>query len=243
MKGNTISRLLALFCLAFCFSTAALAHEDQTPPPPPVTHDTNTNTNTNANSSTSTSSPVTNATGGDVKNSGNSSNKNDNLNLSSNKNSNKQGQAQGQGQQQSATASDNGNGNVNGSNNTEIVTHVEAPKIPVATAYAPAAIPTVPCALGYSGGGQGLLAGATGAFTRVDKTCQQLETARNFGISGSRKAYCKVMVSTKWAKKAGVTFDDCMYQDPAPVAATAIPAAPTPAPVQATVEVNPRPLQ
>lgn len=109
---------------------------------------------------------------------------------------------------------------------------MEAPKIPVSTAYSPTAIPTAACALGYGGGGQGVLAGASGGFSRIDKTCQQLEVARSFAISGARLAYCKVAITTKWAKKAGVKLEDCMLQD-APVKAEVI--VPAPLPVQPIV--------
>jgi hypothetical protein len=163
------------------------------------------------------SSSVRDSGNSSVKNSGNSSN--ENLNLSSNKNSNKQGQAQGQdqGQEQSATA-------VNEGNNTSITTNVAAPKIPVNSAYAPNAFPTANCAMAYSGAGQGMLAGAAGAFTRIDKTCQQIETARSFALYDARAAYCKVMISTKWAKKAKVTLEDCMTKEavPAPTPAAAV---------------------
>ncbi len=96
--------------------------------------------------------------------------------------------------------------------------------------------------MGYSGGGQGMLAGAAGMFTRIDKTCQQLEVARSFGISGARQAYCKVMLSTKWAKKAHVNMDDCMFEQPVPAQAAA--AAPVVlAPVTPAVVVNPHQVQ
>jgi hypothetical protein len=77
-----------------------------------------------------------------------------------------------------------------------------------------------------------MLAGASGGFSRIDKTCQQLEVARSFAISGARKAYCMVAITTKWAKKAGVKLEDCMLQD-APVPQAAI--APAPLPVQPIV--------
>jgi len=213
----------------------------------------NTNSNTNNNSSKSDSNAVSTAIaqGGSVKDSGNSSVKDSgNSSIkdsgnSSNTNTNTQGQKQQQQQQQGQTQSSTSSANNSGGNSSNSYSNEEtynAAKIPVATAYAPTAVATVPCALGYSGGGQGLLAGATGMFTRIDKTCQQLEVARSFALSGARTAYCRVMIQTKWAKKASVTMDDCMTL-PAPVAAIAQPPAPVPVTVQPVVDVNPRPLQ
>lgn len=178
------------------------------------------------------------AKGGSVKDSGNSAN--ENTNLSSNKNSNKQGQSQGQDQGQSQSSD-----NSNSGNNTTVDSHnvIQAPKIPVSSAFAPNAFPTANCAMAYSGAGQGMLAGAAGAFTRIDKTCQQLEVARSFALYDARAAYCKVMTATKWAKKAGVTMDDCMTKEavPAPTPAAAIEPVKPVAPVAAIV--NPLPLR
>jgi hypothetical protein len=196
------------------------------------------------------SASFSNAQGGSVKDSGNSSNLNLNSakggdvkdsgnSYSSNKNSNKQGQAQGQDQGQSQE-SVSGASASNEGNNTSITTNVAAPKIPVNSAYAPNAFPTANCAMAYSGAGQGMLAGAAGAFTRIDKTCQQIETARSFALYDARTAYCKVMISTKWAKKAHVTLEDCMTKEavPVPVPAASITTVPE-KPVAAIV--NPYP--
>lgn len=185
---------------------------------------------------TGSSSSSSSSTGGSVNGSGNSSNKNTNA----------QGQQQGQssknkntnnvGSSSDSSASDNGNGNGNGANDTTITTNVAAPKIPVATAYAPAAIATVPCFKAYSGGGQASNFGFSIGGGKVDGTCQTLEVARSYAISGSRKAYCKMMVNLKQSKQAGITFDDCMYEEPAPQASSAAASMP-PAKAQSTATV------
>lgn len=153
-----------------------------------------------------------------------------------------------QGQSQSSTSSATGNGD--NSNDYSSTNNVEAPKIPVMTAYAPTAIPTAGCWKGYSAGAQTMSVGATIGGGKIDKNCRKLETARNFGISGSWVAYCKVMITTQDAKEAGVSFDDCMARQmqPAPAPPVAqvaptpqvivVPAAPAPVPVAVTPAPN-----
>jgi hypothetical protein len=105
------------------------------------------------------------------------------------------GSATGGTQSQSASA--------NGSNDSSYnsTTNVEAPKIPVATAYSPTAIPTVPCFKGFGAGVQTVPVGASFGGGKVDENCAILETARSFALSGSRLAYCKTMLINKYAKK------------------------------------------
>jgi hypothetical protein len=182
----------------------------------PVTGGSSSSTSSVKDSGNSTVGPITVNGGGSsstLKDSGNSSNKNTNTNS-----------VQGGNQQQTVTAAatNNGNGNGNGSNNSNTTyapttnTNIAAPKIPVETAYAASIQPTVNCGLGYSGGGQGMLFGASAAFTRVDKTCQQLEVARSFAGHDSDVAYCKVMIKTKWAKEGKVSLEDCLNTRPRP---------------------------
>ena len=103
-----------------------------------------------------------------------------------------------------ATASNNGN------NSNDSITNLYAARIPVNTAYAPTALPTMNCWKGYSGGAQGSQLGISFGGGKVDENCERLEVARSYGIAGSWVAYCRVMITNKYSKEAGVTFDDCM---------------------------------
>jgi hypothetical protein len=60
----------------------------------------------------------------------------------------------------------------------------------------------------------------------VDENCAKLEVARSFAIHGSNLAYCKVMVTTKYAKAAGISVDDCMQiaEPPESPVSTPVPA-------------------
>ena len=111
----------------------------------------------------------------------------------------------------------NTNNNTNSSDATvsnETTNNVAAPDIPVSTAYAPTALPTVPCFKGYSGGAQTSAFGISLGGGKVDKNCQILETARSFALHGSDLAYCKAMVLTDTAKQAHITVQDCMETHP-----------------------------
>lgn len=149
---------------------------------PPSSSTTNSNTNTNASSATST---------------------------------NTLSQAQKQQQQQNQTQSNtstNSNQSAGGSvsdvgNST---TTVEAPKIPVASAYAPPVFSTTNCFKGYSAGAQTAVIGGSFGGGGIDKNCAALSAAQNLYAMGSRLAACKVIITTKAAKDAGVTMDDCM---------------------------------
>ena len=149
-----------------------------------------------------------------------------------------------QSQTQSATATDNGNG----SNDTSLNQSYQAAKIPVATAYAPTSIPTVPCFKGYGAGVQAPNLGISAGGGKIDEGCNDRETARAYMLMGARKAACKVMVYSKQNKKLGanaVTMEDCMYQDAPPQVAKEEPpvvAAP-PAVVTPVIQVNPLQVQ
>ena len=123
-----------------------------------------------------TSGSSSTATGGSVTASGNSSNKNTNTSNST------------------SSASNNGNGNGNGSNNSSFSSTVEAPKIPVQTAYAPPAIPTAQCFKGMSGGAQTMAFGASFGGGKIDQNCAILEAARS---APSLLARCKVYGSAR----------------------------------------------
>lgn len=157
-----------------------------------------------------------------IKDSGNSSVKNSGN--SSNKNTNKQGQAQGQQQSQTQTNEGNNSTNTNeGNNSSYSSSYREAAQ----SAVAVAPYPTAQCFKGGAIGGQAMTFGFSASAGRIDENCAILEVARNFDSAGERLAACKVKISNKYAKAAGVTLDDCMTVPvPTPVAIV-----PAPAPV------------
>lgn len=179
----------------------------------------NTNTNQSSNSNTNTSS----------------SNSSSNSSATSN-----QKQQQQQTQTQTATggnansSASGGNATSNGDNSNN--TTVNEAKIPVTQAYAPTALPTVPCFKSFGLGAQTVAFGGSFGGGKIDPNCAILETARSFGIAGSWVAYCKTMVTDKYAKAAGVTVEDCLkrYVPPAPVI---VPPAPAPVPETKVVVV------
>ena len=71
--------------------------------------------------------------------------------------------------------------------------------------------------------------GLAGGSSREAKNCALLETARSFDANNERLAACKVKITSKYSKAAGVTLADCMQQElvAAPPIAVAAPA-PTP---------------
>lgn len=230
------------------YSTGDLLFQCQIPTPPstpttPSTSNTNNNSNSNNNSSKSSSSSTSGASAGAVSGSssvakgGSATANGGSVKDSGNSSSSAQGgkggnanQGQDQGQSQSSTSSANGNGN--GANNSEYSsTSNTLVQRNTPMAYAPEAIPSAPCVKGYSAGASGPAFGASFGGGKTDQECEIRETARAFALGGSRIAYCKVLITTKDAKKAGVTLDDCLQQPtPAPVAQTVI-VPPVPAPV------------
>jgi hypothetical protein len=156
---------------------------------------------TNSGNSTSSSSASNS-----LANSGNSSNKNTNNNVNS---------ANGGTANSNSSATNNGNGSNNAS--YQSTTTVEAAKIPVNSAFAPATIPTVDCYKTYSGGAQTSAFGISLGGGKIDTNCRKLQTAVH---SPNKLVYCKVFITTIDAKEAGVTLQDCLAQDqsPAPVA-------------------------
>ena len=93
-----------------------------------------------------------------------------------------------------------GNGN-NSDNSTYIVPRQ------VASAIAPSVAPTVPCFKGYSGGGQSATFGFSFGSGKIDQNCSRLESSR---LAPSLVARCKIFITVKWAKQAGVTMEDCL---------------------------------
>ncbi len=109
------------------------------------------------------------------------------------------------------------------------MTNIAAPRIPVAAAYNSTVIPTAPCMGGFSAGLTLPQIGLAGGSSKEAKNCALLETARSFDANNERLAACKVKITSKYSKAAGVTLADCMQQElvAAPPIAVAAPA-PTP---------------
>ena len=138
------------------------------------------------------------ATGGSVSGSGNSTNNN------------------------SASASNNGNGANNSS--YESTTNVAASKIPVAPAAPVTILPANPCFKGFGGGVQTMVVGGSFGGGKIDQNCSILEAAR---LAPSPLARCKVYISNKYVRAAGVTLEDCLAQpEPAPAVVAEAPQAP-----------------
>ncbi|MDS1142425.1 hypothetical protein RE432_18480 [Pusillimonas sp. SM2304] len=154
--------------------------------------------------------------GGSVVGSGNSSNINANLNANrnanSNRNTNKQGQQQGQlqGQQQAAIATqsqssrnDNRSSASNeGNNSNQSVTvqgdNHEAPRIPVATAYAPALVAGTNTCMGSSSvGGQGITFGLSLGTTWEDDGCTRRSNAATLFSLGQTQGAVALMCQDK----------------------------------------------
>lgn len=95
----------------------------------------------------------------------------------------------------------------NSSNEYSSNTLVESAKIPVSTAYAPSTFPTVGCFKGYGAGVQTAPVGVSLGGGKIDENCAILEAA---GRAHNLLAFCKVYVSNKYVKKAGVTLADCL---------------------------------
>ena len=193
-----------------------LTFQCQTLPTSTPPASTNTNTNTNTNNSNSTSGSTSTATGGNATATGGTSNQ-------------KQGQSQ---------SSSNNNQSAGGSvsNVGNSVENIEAPKIPVASAYAPTTIPSAPCVKGFGAGIQTMPVGGSLGGSKVDAGCDIREDARSFFLAGSRLAGCKMLVSSKRAQKAGVTLQDCLtpiVAAPAPIVQPVVQPAPQITVVQA----------
>lgn len=170
--------------------------------------------NSSSNSSVGPISNTNTANGGNVSNSGNSSNKN--VNVAAGGQGGAGGSASATGGNQSQTATSTSSNNSSGNSSSYSSTYKEAAQ----STFAAAPYPTAQC---FKGGG---IAGGSTLFTfsanggRIDENCAILETARNFDEVGERLAACKVKISNKYAKAAGVTLEDCMnvpVPTPAPV--------------------------
>lgn len=78
------------------------------------------------------------------------------------------------------------------------------------SAIAPQPFHTAPCVKGWGGAAQTGWAGLSLGAGKVDQGCDIRETAEEFRNAGSLVAFCKMLVTEPSAKKAGVSFQDCM---------------------------------
>jgi len=112
-----------------------------------------------------------------------------------------QGQTQGQGQGQSQSANNNGNAQSTTFNQNQVR---QAP-----TAYSPDAFPSAPCRVSGSAGVSAPIGGISLGGSKLDKDCSRRETARSFMNLGLPEAACKILLSTRDAKEAKLTPEDC----------------------------------
>ena len=207
---------------------------------------TSSSASTSGANSSSTSGANSTATGGNsssksgVTNSGNSTNTLNNTNTLSNK----QGQKQTQTQSNASTNNNASSATSNGdnSNNSTEVTNI---KPAAESAVAPIGFPTAPCLATFGAAAQSVPGGISFGGSRVDKGCDSRATAQQFALLlGNRTAAAKILCSTKAARRAHLTMDDCLVM-PAPQPVTpvviAAPVAAPVAPVQVTVNMPPTP--
>ena len=184
--------------------------QPKTTPPTPSTPGATSASTSNANSAANSSSnSASNATGGNSSSVATGGNQKQRQNQTQTAQG---GNATGGSASSTSSASDNGNGSNNASYSSE--TNVAATKVPVATAVAPAVLPTNPCFKGVGVGVQTMAFGGSFGGGKIDSNCAILEAART---APSLLARCKVYISNKYVKQAGVTLDDCLTQpEPAP---------------------------
>jgi hypothetical protein len=193
---------------------------------------------------TPTPTPVSNnssSTSNSASNSASTSKSNSSATASSNQSQN---QGQKQGQQQTANGgnatSQATGGQGGGGGSVNITSNSTGDKLPVNTAYAAGAAPTVTCFKGGGVGIQGMSFGFSANGGKIDENCAILETARAALNSGSRRSFCKLFLIDKYAKKAGVTMEDCMGTQPIPVPPPVI--IPEPEPPVPVAAAEPEPV-
>lgn len=184
--------------------------------PPSVTPTATAPNSTSTSSSTSGAS--SNATGGNatstagVSNSGNSTNTNKNTLTNTNTLAQRQQQSNSSTNNNASTATGNGD---NANNSTE-VTNI---KPAAASAVAPIGFPTAPCLATFGGAAQSIPGGISFGGSRVDKGCDSRATAQQFALLlNNRVAAAKILCTTKAARRAHLTIEDCLAFVPAPVA-------------------------
>jgi hypothetical protein len=148
-----------------------------------------------------------------------------------------QKQNQSQGQTQTATGGDATATN-NGNNSNNSTTTINEAKIPVSTAYAPSVVSLTSCFKGFSGGAQTTAFGASFGGGKIDKNCRALLTAQN---APNKLVFCKIYITLKDSKAAGVTLQDCLAATIAPPLVVIPPQPPAPLPVIVTVVLPPSP--
>jgi hypothetical protein len=85
----------------------------------------------------------------------------------------------------------------------------------------------VPCFKGFGAGGSGPTFGVSFGGGKIDQNCAELEAARVGLAAGNRVVFCKVYLTNKYVKAAGVTMDDCVGT-PEPTAPIVVAPAPEP---------------
>ena len=185
--------------------------QPKTTPPTPSTPGATSASTSNANSTANSSSnSASNATGGNSSSVATGGNQKQQQSQSSNSSVSGSGNSTNSNTSTSS-ASNNGNGSNDSSYSS--TTNVAATKVPVATAVAPAVLPTNPCFKGVGVGVQTMAFGGSFGGGKIDSNCAILEAART---APSLLARCKVYISNKYVKQAGVTLEDCLVQ-PEPV--------------------------
>lgn len=125
---------------------------------------------------------------------------------SSNANSNKQAQGQQQGQAQSSRNRNDNRSSANTSNDQSVTVqgdNYDAPRIPVATAYAPNIAPTAVCMGSSSAGAQGVTFGVSFGSSWTDDNCMLLEQVRTVAsVIGDREIAAEMMCEVKAYKEA-----------------------------------------
>jgi hypothetical protein len=240
--------LAVLSCSAFAWNCPAGQIRQQAPAGTPTTapyYDvvegiafvcvpTPTTPSTSGSNSTSTSTSGATATGGNsTATGGNSSNTNNNTVQGGN-----QKQSNSSINNNASTATNNGD---NSNNSTEITNIKPA----AATAFAPVGFATAPCLAAFGAGAQTVPGGISFGGSRTDKGCDSRATAQQFALLlNNRTAAAKILCTTKAAKRAHLTMEDCLASvTPPPPPIVTVPT-PTPVPAvqpapQITVNVPP----
>ncbi|QWD26612.1 hypothetical protein G6686_08570 [Polynucleobacter paneuropaeus] len=145
------------------------------------------NTSGGGGAVTTTSSPINQAIGGSNNAQGGTSSA--------------LGGSGGQGGTSSAiTGSSSSSGNTSG--NTTINSNYSAPKIPVATAYAPSNFPTAPCMGSSSVGVSGVLLGFSMGSSWEATECMIFEAARSFDQAGMSEDALAIKCTSKYSAAA-----------------------------------------
>jgi hypothetical protein len=92
----------------------------------------------------------------------------------------------------------------------------------------------------FGGAAQSIPGGISFGGSRTDKGCDSRATAQQFALLlGNRLAAAKILCTTKAAKRAHLTMEDCLaIPAPVPFTSTTVPIVSTPAPQPIQVTVN-----